>query len=147
MDTYGKSCQLGASRRRFEDAQALLAQKRWTGAIYLGGYTVECSLKSLICHEEGKNNLKETKFFQKGSQAASLHNLTNLLDSLPVIQRTIKLDRTGTYKQAWNLVSSVWRNDELRYSDKIGDEESSKKFIEAVRTLHRFLLDKQGELS
>ncbi|MBA3923371.1 MAG: hypothetical protein H0X31_17430 [Nostocaceae cyanobacterium] len=145
MDTYGKSCQLGASRRRFEDAQALLAQKRWTGAIYLGGYAVECSLKSLICHEEGKNNLKETKFFQKGSQAASLHNLTNLLDNLPIIQRTRKLDRTGTYKQAWNLVSSVWRNDELRYSDKIGDEESSKKFIEAVRILHRFLLDKQGE--
>jgi hypothetical protein len=120
--------------------------KRWTGAIYLGGYAIECSLKSLICYEESKNNFKDTRIFQKGLQAASLHNLTNLLDSLPILQRTIKLDRTGIYKQAWNLVSSVWRNDELRYSDKVGDEENSKKFIEAVQTLHRFLLDKQGEV-
>jgi hypothetical protein len=147
MDTYDKRCQLGASRRRLEDSLALHQQKRWTGAIYLGGYAVECSLKSLICHEAGKNNFKDTKIFQKGLQAASLHNLTNLLNSLPVIQRAIQLDRTGTYKQAWNLVSSVWRNDELRYSDKNGNEESSKKFIEAVQTLHRFLLDKQGETS
>jgi hypothetical protein len=146
MDTYDRRCQLGASRRRIEDALALHNHKRWTGAIYLGGYAIECSLKSLICYEESKNNFKDTRIFQKGLQAASLHNLTNLLDSLPILQRTIKLDRTGIYKQAWNLVSSVWRNDELRYSDKVGDEENSKKFIEAVQTLHRFLLDKQGEV-
>ncbi|MEN2383687.1 MAG: hypothetical protein HEQ35_31370 [Gloeotrichia echinulata IR180] len=38
MDTYDRRCQLGASRRRLEDALALHNQKRWTGAIYLGGY-------------------------------------------------------------------------------------------------------------
>ncbi|MGI8503825.1 MAG: hypothetical protein ACR2LR_22230 [Hassallia sp.] len=147
MDTYDKRCQLGASRRRLEDAQALHSQKRWTGSIYLGGYAIECSLKSLICHEEGKNNFKDTKIFQKGLQGASLHNLTTLLSALTVVQRTIQLDRTGTYREAWNLVSSVWRNDELRYSDKTGEEEVSKKFIKAVETLHGFLLDKQGEAS
>ena len=66
---------------------------------------------------------------------------------MTVVQRTIQLDRTGTYREAWNLVSSVWRNDELRYSDKTGEEEVSKKFIKAVETLHGFLLDKQGEAS
>ncbi|MBD2776253.1 hypothetical protein [Iningainema tapete] len=147
MSTYDKRCQLGASRRRLEDAQVLHSQKRWTGAIYLGGYAIECSLKSLICHEEEKNNFKDTKIFQQGLQGASLHNLTTLLSSLTVLQRAITLDRTGKYKDAWNLVSSVWQNDALRYSDKVGDEESSKKFIEAVQTLHRFLLDKQGETS
>lgn len=147
MDTYDRRCQLGASRRRLEDALALHNQKRWTGAIYLGGYAIECSLKSLICYEERKNNFKDTKVFQQGLQAASLHNLTTLLNYLPVVQRAITLDRTGTYRQAWNLVSFVWRNDELRYSDKMGDEENSKEFIKAIQTLHRFLLDKQGETS
>ena len=147
MDTYDKRCQLGASRRRLEDAQVLHSQKRWTGAIYLGGYAIECSLKSLICHEERKNNFKDTKIFQQGMQGASLHNLTTLLNGLPVVQRTVQLDRTGTYKQAWRVISSVWRNNELRYSDKTGDEQSSEKFIQAVQTLHRFLLDKQGETS
>jgi hypothetical protein len=145
VDTYDRRCQLGASRRRLEDAQSLHLQKRWTGATYLGGYAIECSLKSLICYEEKKHNLKDTRIFQNELQGASLHNLTKLLDSLPVVQRAITLDRTGTYKEAWKVVSSVWRNDELRYSDKIGDEASSKQFIEAVQTLHRFLLDKQCE--
>lgn len=147
VDTYDRRCQLGASRRRLEDAQSLHLQKRWTGATYLGGYAIECSLKSLICHEEKKHNLKDTRIFHKELQGASLHNLTKLLDSLPVVQRAIKLDRTGTYKEAWKVVSSIWRNDELRYSDKTGDEASSKQFIEAVQLLHRFLLNKQDETS
>jgi HEPN domain-containing protein len=37
-----------AARQRFADAQLLLAAGRTTGAIYLAGYTVECSLKALI---------------------------------------------------------------------------------------------------
>ena len=147
MDTYDKRCQLGASRRRLEDAVALHNQKRWTGATYLGGYAIECSLKSLICHTEGEYNLKNTKAFQNGLQGVSLHNLTNLLNALPEVQRAIKLDRTGIYKEAWKLVSSVWRNDELRYSDKVGDCKSSENFINAVKVLHRFLLDKQQEVS
>ena len=147
VDTYDKRCQLGASRRRLEDAQSLLIQKRWTGATYLGGYAIECSLKSLICHEEGQSNFKDTRIFKNRLQGASLHSLTKLSENLPVIQRTIQLDRTGVYKEAWNLILSVWRNDELRYSDKMGDEESSKKFIQAVKTWHQFLLDKQGEAS
>jgi hypothetical protein len=131
MDTYDKRCQLGASRRRLEDAQVLHTQKRWTGAIYLGGYAIECSLKSLICYEEGKTNFKDTKIFKKGLQGSSLHSLTTLLSALTVVQRTIQLDRTGTYREAWNLVSSVWRNDELRYSDKTGEEELTLPGINA----------------
>ncbi len=60
IDTYGRSIQLGASRRRLEDAEALHRQKRWHGAVYLGGYTIECSLKALICYNEEKQNFKDT---------------------------------------------------------------------------------------
>lgn len=146
-DTYDRRCQLGASRRRLEDAQALHNQKRWTGAIYLGGYAIECSLKSLICHEQGKNNFKDTEVFKKRLQGSELHSLTKLVGSIPGLQRDINLDRTNVYRDAWCKVSSLWRNDELRYSEKTGNEEESKHFIQAVQILHRFLLAKQNEAS
>lgn len=146
-DTYDKRCQLGASRRRFEDAVALHSCERWWGAVYIGGYAIECSLKSLICYEENKNNFKETSAFRQGSQGASLHNLAMLSNKIPSLQRTISVDRTGNYRNAWNTIVSVWVNDELRYSDKLGNELDSTKFIEAVKTWHQLLLDKQGEAS
>lgn len=146
-DTYDKRCQLGASRRRFEDALALHSCKRWWGAVYIGGYVIECSLKSLVCYEENKNNFKETSAFKQGLKGASLHNLAMLFSKIPSLQRTISLDRTGSYQNAWNTIVSVWINDELRYSDKLGDELNSTKFIEAVKTWHQLLLSKQGEAS
>ena len=146
MDTYHRNCQLGASRRRLEDAETLHKQKRWTGAIYLGGYAVECALKSLICYEQRKNHFKETTVFQK-IQGASLHNLTNLLNELEDTKKSIQLDRSNILLPAWKLVSSMWHNDELRYSDKLGDEKDSEKFIAAVKILHTFFLKKQNEAS
>ena len=146
MDTYHRNCQLGASRRRLEDAETLHKQKRWTGAIYLGGYAVECALKSLICYEQRKNHFKETTVFQK-IQGASLHNLTNLLNELEYTKKSIQLDRSNILLPAWKLVSSMWHNDELRYSDKLGDEKDSEKFIAAVKILHTFFLKKQNEAS
>ncbi len=146
-DTYDKRCQLGASRRRFEDAKALHNSKRWLGAAYIGGYAIECSLKALICYEEDHNNFKNTSVFKQGIQGASLHNLEMLFSKIPSLQRTISLDRTGKYKAAWKTITSVWKNDELRYSDKLGDESDSTKFIEAVKMWHQLLLSKQGEAS
>jgi hypothetical protein len=144
-DTYDKRCQLGASRRRFEDVQALHNSKRWSGSIYLGGYAIECSLKALICHEECQSNFKETSVFKQGIQGASLHNLEMLFNKIPSLQRTISLDRTGNYKNAWKTITSAWKNDDLRYSDKLGDESDSAKFIKAVEIWHRLLLSKQGK--
>jgi hypothetical protein len=36
-----------AARHRFEDAELLFEQERFTGAVYLAGYCVECMLKAL----------------------------------------------------------------------------------------------------
>jgi hypothetical protein len=146
-DTYDRRCQLGASRQRFKDASTLYDCKRWWGSVYLGGYAIECSLKSLICYEENKNNFKDTNAFKQGIQGASLHNLAILLKQIPNLQRTISLDRTGKYKNAWHIITSTWVNDEIRYSDKLGSEADSKKFIQAVEILHQRLLSEQGEAS
>lgn len=144
-DTYHRNNQLGASRRRLEDAKVLHEQKRWTGAIYLGGYAVECALKALICYEARTTNFKDTPVFKKGLQGSELHNLIKLLESSQSLQRNISLDRTNSYKNAWNTVTRLWHNDQLRYSDKQGKENDSEGFIQAVEILHRYLLDQQRE--
>jgi len=146
-DTYDRRIQLGASRRRREDADALHDAHRWAGAIYLAGYAIECSLKALICSNEGKNSFKDTRMFKRGVQGDTLHNLARLLQEAPAIQRAITLDRTGTYRNAWNTIASLWQKDELRYWDKLGDEDSSKRFLDSVKVMHRFILSQQGEAS
>lgn len=144
-DTYNRRVQLGASRRRREDAEALQRAGRWTGAIYLGGYAIECSLCALICFYEGKNNFKDTRAFKQGSQGRTLHNLIHLLGKLPSVQRAIMLDRTGVYRNAWDIITNHWQKDELRYWDKIGDEHDSERFMNAVKVMHTFILQKLGE--
>src|SRR5258708_34422684 len=113
-DTFDRRIQLGASRRRREDAETLHQADRWAGAIYLAGYAIECSLKALICSNEGKNSLKETRMFKRGAQGDTLHNLIHLLRETPAIQRAITLDRTGVYKNAWNTITSLWQKYKLR---------------------------------
>ena len=146
-NTYDRRIQLGASRRRREDAEALYDARRWTGSVYLGGYAIECSLCALICYQVGKNNLKETRLFKDGLQGASLHNLIRLLGALPSVQRKIELDTTGKLREAWTIITSQWQKDALRYWDRIGDEQDSKRFIDAVKLLHSFILRQQGEAS
>jgi hypothetical protein len=71
-DTYDRRVQLDASRLRYKDAIHLQKAERWNGAIYLGGYAIECSLKALICHENCTNNLKETCLFKGGNVKACI---------------------------------------------------------------------------
>lgn len=145
--TYDQRVQLGASRRRREDAEALHTAECWNGAIYLGGYTIECSLKSLICYNEGKTNFKDTRVFRKGLSGNSLHNLTKLLAEVQPLQRAIELDRTNTLKPGWKTIQNLWQKDALRYSEKKGTHQDSERFISAVQQLHKWLLSQQGEAS
>ena len=144
-DTYDRRIQLGASRRRLEDAQSLHSSGRWTGAVYLGGYAIECALKSLICYNEKTNNFKDTHLYKKGVVGATLHELRLLLEELPALKRAIVTDRTGKYKESWNIITAYWQKDHLRYWDRIGDQESCNKFFEALKILHTYILSNQGE--
>lgn len=45
---HGISEQAKAGTHRYVDAQALLAACRWRGAMYLGGYAIECALKTKL---------------------------------------------------------------------------------------------------
>jgi hypothetical protein len=146
-DTYDRRVQLGASRRRREDAETLHNAHRWAGSVYLAGYAIECSLKALICYNEGKNSFRETRIFQRGSHGNTLHSLTLLLKESSALQRAIKLDRTNKYKDAWITITSLWQKDELRYWDRSGSEDDCQRFIDAVKLIHTFILNLQREAS
>jgi hypothetical protein len=111
-----------------------------------GGYTLECSLKALICYNEGKHNVKDTRMFRKGVSGVTLHDLTHLLAELPVIQHTITLDRIGRYKEAWNIVTSLWHKDVLCYWDRVRNRQDGERFMSAMQMLHNFILGQQGEM-
>ena len=135
---------VGASRRRLEDARTLHGQKRWAGAMYLGGYAIECSLKAYVCFSQAKQDLRDTSL-PSGTGGINSHNLSTLIAVVAPIQRAVVLDRTGVYKSAWNTVTSMWRVDSLRYWNQQGYESASATFISSVEILHRFLLEQQGE--
>jgi len=140
-DTYDYRIQEGASRRRREDALALYNAHRWNGAIYLGGYAIECSLKALVCYIENKRNFKDTLIYVGGARGASLHNLESLLKGAGIdADLMMALCPSGELNEAWRTVVKQWSKDGLRYGDKLGNEKESKRFVEAVKLLHDFIL-------
>jgi hypothetical protein len=56
---HGVSEQSKASQHRRDDAQVLLNAARWRGAMYLGGYSVECLLKSRLMKKFECRTLRE----------------------------------------------------------------------------------------
>ncbi len=75
-----------------------------------------------------------------------MHSLEILLEETPAIRNAIKLDRTGTYKNAWQIITNEWQKDKLRYWDKEGDKETSERFLKAVKLIHNYILEQQGAL-
>jgi hypothetical protein len=63
---------------RLLDAEALLAQGRWSGAYYLSGYAVECGLKACIMKYVTESGV----IFQnkKYAERCWVHNLEELVD-------------------------------------------------------------------
>jgi hypothetical protein len=141
-NTYDRRIQLGASRQRKQDAEALHNAGRWTGAMYLAGYAIECALCAAICLQEDKFNIKDTKAYKK-IQSTQMHNLASLLEQLPILEKTILLKRNSEYKVAWDTITNLWQKDALRYWDKLGSKDDSKRLIDAVKLIHEFILSHQ----
>jgi hypothetical protein len=81
--------------------------------------------------------------FNKGKQEATRHNLSLLLQALPSLQRSIMLERTGIYKNAWYTITRLWQQDGLRYYDKVGSEHECQSFMTAIAVMHAFILREQ----
>ncbi len=78
---------LGAAR--LKEARALAEANCHAGAVYLGGYAVECYLKAAICRTLDCNELPAT-FMSHNLGALLLHaGLRRKISSVPQVQRNL----------------------------------------------------------
>lgn len=118
---------------RLADAEALFKAKRYDGAIYLCGYTVELGLKFRICQTLRWKAFPETSAEFKDLMSFKTHDFNTLL-RLSGIEERVKL----SYLAEWSIVKQ-WKP-EMRYS-KTGSSSpaSANQMITATQTLLKIL--------
>lgn len=115
------------AEERLKDAEALLAAGRYDGAIYLGRYVVELSLKSRICRILNWKGFPQTRTEFQNYQSFKTHNLDVLL-SLSGVEDKIKT----RYLAEWSAVAT-W-DPEARYNPIGGASKSDAELlIESAR--------------
>lgn len=96
------------ARARMHDARVLLQSKRFDGAFYLCGYSVELALKARICQTLKWSGFPETANEFRNLQSLKTHNLEVLL-RLSGVEGRVK----SKYLAEWSVVLD-W-NPEKRY--------------------------------
>jgi hypothetical protein len=132
----GQSDQRRAAERRKDDAQTLLAGRRWRGAMYLMGYVIECTLKSKLMEKYGQRTLPALKgeLSRRFARDVDLqtHNLDYLFDFL---QARDRLDTTV----ARALASCTRWSPGWRYYPDEGNEAECRDFLQAAEILRGFI--------
>jgi hypothetical protein len=118
------------ARARVRDAQVLLLAKRFDGAVYLCGYSVELALKARICQTLKWPGFPETGKEFEGLQSLRTHDLELLLRLSGVADR-IKTN----YFAEWSAVAA-W-TPEKRYQH-IG-QSTPQQAADMVRCAKRLL--------
>ena len=121
------------SRARLNDAEALLKARRYDGAVYLCGYSVEIALKARICKALRWAGYPFTKKEFEKYQSFKTHNLDVLL-TLAGVESKIK---TNFFAQ-WSAVAA-W-DPEARYkSIGTATKQDAQIMIGAAKELLRTL--------
>ncbi len=123
------------ARGRIEDAEALLAARRYDGAAYIVGYAVEYALKARIgTYYLGNPGWPETQDEFSALKNLQSHKLENLLRLSGRDTRVAK-----RYKREWSFLTSKWAP-EIRYR-RIGgvSELDARKMVQVVRRLLKAL--------
>lgn len=133
-----------AARERLKDSRALQDAGRYIGAVYIGGYAIECYLKMLICSRYDFEHLEDfeeaiEKRTGRHPQLSSArgHQLEVLLDysGLKDVIRTEK-----EVYHAFRIVNE-W-TEALRYYDGNGTTEQCNPFLKALEVVYNWLLAK-----
>jgi len=113
------------SEQHLADAQVLLEQRRWPGAYYLAGYSVECALKACIA-----KLTKVHDFPHKDSPKAFTHRLDVLVGLAELEQARIdKAKSSLDFKLNWAVILE-W-SEESRY-DLSAEDREARNLIHAI---------------
>ena len=96
------------AKAKLKDAEVLLNNSRYDGAVYLGGYVIELILKARTCRTLNWSEFPETNNEFQNYRSFKIHNLDVLL-SLSGLETKIK----SLHFIDWNNVNQ-W-NPEMRY--------------------------------
>jgi hypothetical protein len=96
------------AEERARDAQALLAVSQWSGAYYLGGYAVECGLKSCVLVRvlRAPESIFLDKRFSEKCWTHDLEELVKLADLVAVrdadVAANLMLDASWKHVSDWS---------------------------------------------
>ena len=131
----GLTEQRKASIHRRLDADALRTSKRWNGAMYMLGYSVECSLKAKLMERFESRNLRALQEALSKRLKKKVDLLTHSLDDL--LEYTHAEHRLGALRVDFG-VCRKWRV-AWRYSPDNGSERTCRGFFEACDRVLEFV--------
>lgn len=136
-DLYsGISEQAKASKHRLDDARALFNAVRWRGAMYMGGYALECLLKTKLMQMYNCRNLRELEdeLQRRGTLAMQATVFTHQLELL--LRLTQSMGRLQQNRVLWPQFNVVNRwLPAWRYTADLGSRQDAEDFLEAVEAL------------
>jgi hypothetical protein len=135
-DHEGRTDMSRAGAKRRADAWALVraGSEHTRGALYLGGYAIECKLKAIAMEIYGCWTLQQLAVrWRVPEQNVYTHGLEAFLEQLPLRDRLHDSD-------AWDSFARVnkWRAS-WRYNPENVPIETATKFLKAVDEVYRWL--------
>jgi len=137
---HGVSEQSKAGQHRRDDARALFEKQRWRGAMYLGGYSVECLLKSSLmrkyeCHTIGD---LEVELKKRGLIATESTIYTHQFEAMLSVSGD--LDRLRSNVALWRSFNIVNRwIPAWRYDPDLSGPDESERFLIAIDQLSAWI--------
>lgn len=116
---------------RLDDARALLAARRWTGAHYMAGYALECALKACVfkVYVDSQIIFKEKKKMGNLNSGYWTHDLESLLKLAELTADFGQARQVNANLEAfWSTVKD-WSVDD-RYDRK--SEQEARDLIDAI---------------
>jgi len=126
MNLERKTVLLHVANERLKDATVLQKQKRYNGAVYLGGYVIECLLKAAICVHLNQDTLPAVY---------RIHELPDLLyfaGLLSFLQADERISQRFAIVEGWNVG--------IRYYGRRFDSQETRRFLSAVREVREWVL-------
>lgn len=126
-----------AAAQRLTAAETLLRQKLTLDAQYMGGYTVECSLKALII--ERTADADQSDKLKRITSGASMHRPEALLGELRDLGVSLPLDLAK-----WIRDRGFRRTTDLRYETGRRDTGETTAFLKKAKAIYDWV---EGRLS
>jgi hypothetical protein len=135
METQNRIGLLKAALWRRDDAYALLEKARWRGAMYLGGYAIECKLKAQLLDYYACETLTELadaieRRFGERPQLTTVrgHGIEYLFGCLPDSRERLRQNRD---RELDLTVCNRWQT-AWRYWSDAGRQEEATHFLQSV---------------